>query len=68
MKKAILIIVNVCIILSIFAFVVTYSYVEHKNEYNNRVASFENMTAAMERITDNFFRENRAFAMSGLTT
>ena len=56
MKKATLLVVNICIILSLVVFIVLYSHFDRKNDYNDKITNFENMTLAMERITENYLQ------------
>ena len=54
MKKFILLIVNILLIIGVFVFVVLYSRNERNNDYLDNIISFENMTIAMEKTTENY--------------
>ena len=56
MKKVVLLLLNIVIILGMFTFVVLYSHFERKNQYDDKITNFENMTLAMERITENYLQ------------
>ena len=54
MKKMLLSLVNILIIGGIVVFVILYSRFDRKRDYNNQITNFENMTVAMEAITENY--------------
>ncbi|MBP5551208.1 MAG: response regulator [Bacilli bacterium] len=56
MRNKLLAIINVLIIFGILTFVVLYSRSEQKKIYDNRIASFENLTIALESITENYLQ------------
>ena len=56
MKKKWLYVVNICIIIVILSFVFLYSYFDRKRDYDNQVVNFENMTVAMEHVTENYLQ------------
>ena len=54
MKHKLLFFINIIIIFGILLFVIIYSRLDYKKVYNNQVANFEDMTVAMESITENY--------------
>ena len=54
MKKSWIVIGNVLIMIAILFFVIVYSNVRGQQEYEYRVDSFEHMTVALERVTENY--------------
>lgn len=56
MKKRWLSLVNVCIMIGILAFVVLYSHHDRQNNYDKQIGNFENLTVAMEQVTENYLQ------------
>ena len=54
MKKILINIVNVVIIAAILTFVVLYSIFESRDSYQRQIEHFEDITVAMERVTENY--------------
>ncbi|MBQ7153047.1 MAG: response regulator [Clostridia bacterium] len=54
MRRKMLSLLNIFIITGILIFVAVYSRIDHENAYYNQVDSFENMTVALENITQNY--------------
>ena len=54
MKKILISIVNVVIIAAILTFVVLYSIFESRDSYQRQIEHFEDITVAMERVTENY--------------
>ena len=54
MKRTLIIIANVIIMAAILIFVVLYSRHESEDSYQMQIVHFENTTATMERVTENY--------------
>ena len=60
MKKHLIIPINLLIVLGVIAFVVVYATQERKEAAAAQISTFENLTLAMEKVTDNYLeREQR---------
>ena len=54
MKKTFVLIMNILLVGGIMAFVVLYSRYENEDAYRRQIEHFENATASMEQVTDNY--------------
>ena len=54
-------------IASILTFVVLYSGIASRDSYQRQIEYFENTTAAMEQVTENYSEASRGSAMYGHT-
>ena len=54
MKKHLITIFNIVIMILILVFCIIYANLENKKNYEQEVLSFENVTLAMEKVTENY--------------